>query len=59
MTINIEAPEDWGIMLTDEVLPSLPLYMSKVGGLLDEPEHDAMFEATELEFGSSDLDVKV
>lgn len=54
MTMNIEAPEDSGlrITLTDEALPSLPLYVSRVRELGEQPELDAMFEAVALQCNS-------
>ena len=47
MTIHVEAPADSGmrITLTDEALPSLPLYVSRARGFKDQAELDAMFTA--------------
>lgn len=53
MTMNIEAPEDsMRITLTDEALPSVPLYVSRVRELEEQPELDAMFEAVALRCSS-------
>jgi hypothetical protein len=50
-TMNVEAPGDseMRLTLTNEALPSLPLYVSRVRGLKDQAELDAMFAAVELE----------
>jgi hypothetical protein len=52
MTMNVEARGDSGITLTDEGLPSLPLYVSRVREFGEQTELDAMFEAVERELRS-------
>jgi hypothetical protein len=53
MTMNVEAPgESKRIMPTDEDLSSLPLYVSRLRGIEEQAEVEAMFEAFKLDLRS-------
>jgi len=57
MTMNVEASGDsqMHLTLTDEVLPSLPVYVSRVREFGEQPELEAMFDAIELELRAKEV----